>query len=318
MTRTRALVVGSIAYDVIFDIHGKIKDSIAIENGQAGKQNLMFTAKVKQQHYGGAGANIAYGLGLLGVKPILFSSVGKDFKPDFHKHLKSHGVDVRVHIEKKNWTATFYGMSDDAREQIGVWQPNAHDMLDAISITETLDKKTLKNVSVALFHGKPSIPLKHMRDVRKLLGKNVTIIFDPGQNMALYDRDTFEKCLSFSDIFIANDLELRQAIALLRRTKEEIFTLGPRAIIETKGEDGSILYEKEKTTVIPARKPVRVVETTGAGDAYRAGLMYGLLEGLDLAGACRIGSFLGSKNVETLGGQAYTVNNKELKVYNCI
>lgn len=312
MTRTRALVVGSIAYDVIFDIHGKIKDSISIENGKAGKQNLMFSAKVKQQHYGGAGANIAYGLGLLGVKPILFSSVGKDFKPDFHKHLKSHGVDVRVRIEKKNWTATFYGMSDDVREQIGVWQPNAHDMLDAISITDTLDKKTLKNVSVAIFHGKPSIPLKHMRDIRKLLGKNVTIIFDPGQNMALYNKDTFEKCLSFADIFIANDIELRQALALVNCSKETLFEFGVKAIIETKGEDGSVIHEEGKTTPIPPRKAKRVVETTGAGDAYRAGLMYGLLEGLDLAGACRIGSFLGSKNVETLGGQAYTVSRKEV------
>ena len=310
----RALIVGSVAYDVIFDIHGKIKDSIAIEGGKAGKQNLMFTAKVKQQHYGGAGANIAYGLGLLGVKPILFSSVGKDFKPDFHKHLKSHGVDVRVHTENKNWTATFYGMSDDAREQIGVWQPNAHERLDTVSITDTIDKKTLKNVSVALVHGKPSIPLKHMSDIRKIMGKNVTIIFDPGQNMSLYSKDVFEKCLTLSDIYIVNDIELKQSLTILKCDLKDIFKFGIKAIVETKGEDGSVIYEAGKSTPIPARKVKRVVETTGAGDAYRAGLIYGLLEGLDLSGACRIGSYLGSKNVETLGGQAYIVHPKELKL----
>lgn len=114
--RRRALVVGSAAFDVIFDIHGKIKDTIVVDGGKPGRQNLMFTAKVKKQHYGGAGANIAYGLGLLGANPILFAAVGQDFKPDFHTHLKARGVDLRVHIEKKNWTATFYGMSDEARE----------------------------------------------------------------------------------------------------------------------------------------------------------------------------------------------------------
>jgi len=310
----RALVVGSVAFDVIFDIHGQIKNNIVIEGGKAGRQNLMFTAKVKQQHYGGAGANIAYGLGLLGVKPILFASVGKDFKPDFHKHLRKNGVDVRVHTEKKNWTAAFYGMSDEAREQIGVWQPNAHDLLESISITDTLDKKTLKSVGVALFHGKPSIPLRHMTDIRKILGKNVTIIFDPGQNMALYDKETFEKCLALADIFISNDVELGQALAILKCSRDEMFNFGIKAIIETKGEDGSVIYEAGKKIVIPARKPKQVVETTGAGDAYRAGLIYGLLEGLDLAGACRIGSYLGSKNVETIGGQAYEVSSKEVKV----
>ncbi|KKU68564.1 MAG: PfkB domain protein [Parcubacteria group bacterium GW2011_GWA2_47_16] len=310
--KKRALVVGSVAFDVIFDIHGKIKDSIAIEGGKAGKQNLMFTAKIKQQHYGGAGANIAYGLGLLGVKPILFSSVGKDFKPDFHKHLKSHGVDVRVHTENKNWTATFYGMSDDAREQIGVWQPNAHDLLDTVSITDTVDKKTLKNVTVALIHGKPSIPLKHMGDIRKILGRNVTIIFDPGQNMSLYSKDVFEKCLALSDIYIVNDIELKQSLTILKCDVKDIFKFGIKSIIETKGEAGSVIYENGKTTSIPARKVSKVVEATGAGDAYRAGLIYGLLEGADLAAACRIGSYLGAKNVETRGGQAYMVSREEL------
>lgn len=304
----KALVIGSVAFDVIFDVHGQIKNNIVIENGKAGRQNLMFTAKAKQQHYGGAGANIAYGLGLLGVKPILFASAGKDFKPDFHKHLKANGVDVRVHIEKKNWTAVYYGMSDEAREQIGVWQPNAHELLDAVSIVEHLDKKTLKSVSVALVHGKPSIPLRHMKDLRKILGKNVTIIFDPGQNMAMYGRDEFEKCLSLADIFIANDVELGQALTILKCTRDEVFKFGIKAIVETKGEEGSAIYEVGKVIPIPARKPLRVMETTGAGDAYRAGLMYGLLLDLDLAGACRIGSYLGSKNVETFGGQMYSIS----------
>jgi len=312
--RGRALVVGSVAYDVIFDIHGKINDSIVIENGKLGRQNLMFTAKAKQQHYGGTGGNIAYGLGLLGAKPILFSAAGRDFKPHFHEHLKSHGVDVKVSVDESNWTAAFYGMSDDSREQIGVWQPNAHNNLETLNIADSLDKKSFKDVSVAIFSGQPTVALRHMKSVRKILGKKVTTIFDPGQVVQFYDKKMLSEGLKLSDIFIANDVEIKRACDTLGCSVEEILKYGPRVVIETKGDLGSVLYQSGKKILILAVKPGQIVETTGAGDAYRAGLMYGILNGLDLSESCRIGSILGARNVETVGGQMYQITPKDLKV----
>src|SRR3990167_10183300 len=96
----RPLVVGSIAFDLIFPIHGKIQDEILVEkDGKLGRQNLMFTAKTKESFWGGTGGNIAYGLGLLGKKPLLFSLAGKDFEGSgFEPHLKKAGVDSRVVI----------------------------------------------------------------------------------------------------------------------------------------------------------------------------------------------------------------------------
>src|SRR3989344_6976365 len=111
MTRTRALVVGSVAFDLIFGIHAKIQDEILVDkNGKLGRQNLMFSAKTREHFWGGTGGNISYGLGLLSKKPLLFSLAGQDFSGSgFEPRLKKAGVDSRVVVDTKGWTATFYG-----------------------------------------------------------------------------------------------------------------------------------------------------------------------------------------------------------------
>src|SRR3989338_7080939 len=120
------LVVGSVAFDLIFGIHGNIQDEILVgKDGKLGRQNLMFTAKSREHFWGGTGGNIAYGLGLLGKKPLLFSLAGKDFEGSgFGPDLKKAGVDSRVVIDEKSWTALFYGMSAERGQQTGVYQPN--------------------------------------------------------------------------------------------------------------------------------------------------------------------------------------------------
>src|SRR3989338_6328721 len=98
----KALVVGSVAFDMIFGIHGKIQDEILVEkDGTLGRQNLMFTAKTREHFWGGTGGNIAYGLGRLGKRPLLFSLAGKDFDGSgFGPHLKGAGVDSRVVVNE--------------------------------------------------------------------------------------------------------------------------------------------------------------------------------------------------------------------------
>ncbi len=309
----RPLVVGSVAFDIVFDVHGTINERIVLQNGKLGRQNLMFTAKERQEFFGGTGANIAYGLGLLHAHPILFSAVGRDFAPQFQKHLEDHGVEPRVHVAEKMFTAAFYGMSDARGEQIGVWQSNAHDKLEKISIIDSLGRKTLANVSVALFYGAPTVALRHMKAVRGLLGKKVKIIFDPGQMILFYDRKKLKQALALCDIFIANDVEIGQAAAIIGGSVSDLFVHDLSAVIETKGARGSVLHEPNGATKIAAVKPKRVLDVTGAGDAYRAGLMHGLLRGKSLAEACRIGAILGARSVETAGGQTYKLSREEIQ-----
>src|SRR3989338_10063278 len=110
----------------------------------------MFTAKTKESFFGGTGVNISYGLGLLGKSPMLFSLAGKDFRGEFETHLTESGVDSRVAVDEKGWTATFYGMSDELGQQIGVYQPNAYERVHAIPLSQTISQKEFADIGVAI------------------------------------------------------------------------------------------------------------------------------------------------------------------------
>lgn len=315
--RTRALVVGSVAFDLIFGIHGKIQDEILVEkNGKLGRQNLMFTAKRRESFFGGTGANIAYGLGLLGKRPLLFSLAGSDYEESFAKHLARAGVESRVVISESKYTATFYGMSDELGQQIGVYQPNAYEKIHTIPLSAALAPKDFDSVGVAIFSaGTGKSIYRHMKETREKCGKSVTVIFDPGQIISIfYDKALLEKTLALADIFIGNEVEYKQLQTLLGYSRERLLSRGLRAVIETRGEQGSILYEsahrctvhlKMYRTSIPAVKTKKVVEATGAGDAYRAGLIAKLLEGKTLKEACSFGATIATRAVARHGAETY-------------
>ena len=324
MQRPRALVVGSVAFDMIFGIHGKIQDEILVEkDGKLGRQNLMFTAKTRSPEqisrgeictgghsWGGTGGNIAYGLGLLKKKPLLFSLAGKDFEGSgFGPHLKKSGVDSRVVVDEKSWTAIFYGMSDELGQQIGVYQPNAYENVHTLPLSKTISPKEFKDIGVAIFSAGTGMSiLRHMREAREKCGKNTTLIFDPGQVISVfYDKALLEKTLALADIFMGNEVEIQQLQTILGYNIPTLLKKGVRAVIETLGEKGSVIYEQGKTTKIKAIKAKKVVEATGAGDAYRAGMIAKLLEGKSLKEACESGSKVGALSVAYRGGQTYKV-----------
>ncbi|MDD5050139.1 MAG: PfkB family carbohydrate kinase [Candidatus Pacebacteria bacterium] len=303
----KILVSGSLAIDLIFDIHGKIQNEIVLP--VQSQQNMMFVAKRKIERYGGTGGNIAYGLGLLGAKPILVSAVGKDFDNGFRQHLLSHGVIPKVFIEKKGFTANFYGMSDEKGQQVGVWQPNCyHDQIEKFPLSKILPKRELKKVSYAIVSaGTGKSMLAHIEELRKVCGKEITTLFDPGQVLSVfYDKTLLEKTLKLADIFIGNEVEFKQAESILGYSREEIFKLGITTLIETKGSEGSVIYHKNGAKEkVSAVKPKKIVETTGAGDAYRSGLLFGLYQGLTLRKSCELGAKIAAKSIEYSGAQEY-------------
>ncbi len=302
----KILVSGSLAIDLIFDIHGTIQNEILEPKNSP--QNMMFVAKRKIECFGGTGGNISYGLGLLGAKPFLVSVAGKDFENGFRKHLVSCGVLPRVFIDKNNFTANGYIMSDEKEQQIGVWQPNAYEYMDKLRLSEVVSKKELESVSLAIVSGGTGKSmLAHMHELRKINSKKVTIIFDPGQVLSVfYDKPLFEKSCRLADVFIGNEVEFKQAEQILGYSRQNLFKLGLSTLIETKGEKGSIIYHSDgRQEKIVAMRPKRVVETTGAGDAYRAGLLSGLSQGLSLTKSCELGAKIAAKSIEYSGAQEY-------------
>jgi len=309
----KILVVGSISFDVLFDVHGDIKKEIPLRDGAISNINLMFTANSKKEYYGGTAGNIAYGLGLLKEKPIVFSLVGRDFTPDYQEHLEKLGIIVKV-IEKENeFSATYYAISDEAKQQIGIWQPNAYGKwIDKSQMLETLTKTELKAIKIAIFSPGTGISTRNMIKEFRKYNKRATVIFDPSQVLSIfYDKPLLLECISNSNIFIGNETEIAQLNTLFGLNVHDLLELGLEAVIETKGENGVVLYTKNNTIEVPAFKAIRFTEATGAGDAFRSGLISGLSHGKSLEESARLGTYMGAKSVEELGGQLYTIDSAE-------
>ncbi len=302
------LVVGSIGIDMIFSVLNSIKDSIHIKNGILQKQNLMFTANDKKEYFGGTGGNISYGLGLLGAKPLLLSLAGKDFTVNYEKHLKNIGVDLRVYVNKFGFTATFYGITDAIGEQIGIWQPNSYGKIDSLNLTKNISKDELKNISFAIFSpGTPKSILKHLKEFKKYCGKDANAIFDPGQVSVYFKKEDLKKCLDLADLLIANETEFSLIQKILGANLKQYLILKKKNYIETKGANGSEVYWDGEKIHVGIVKPKKIAEPTGAGDAYRAGLLYGLSKKLPIKDACLLGAKMASKSLEYHGCQEYKI-----------
>ena len=256
----------------------------------------------KEESNGGTAANMSYGLGILGLEPMLFSSVGVDFLGAFEKHLKKCGVDLRVHIDKKNKTAHYYDVFESSKRQ-NVFHLNAYKNIAKVSLDKIVPKEDIKNVTFAVFSSSTSAStVKHIQNLKKY-SPNAIIIFDPGREIINFSRTGLTRCMNLCDIFIVNENEYKQAKNILKKDLRQVFK--GKIIIETLGEKGSIIFDGKKEMKIKAIRPKCVVDTTGAGDAYRAGLIFGLWKGFSLKKACTIGARLASKNVEYMGCQRY-------------
>jgi adenosine kinase len=303
----KILVYGTIGIDVVFSVYGTIKERIHYKDGLLLRQNLMFTAESKREFFGGTGANIAYGLGLLGARPTLFSVAGKDFPGEFKKHLQKNGVkDFRVFVDKEEYTGNFYSITDAIGEQIGIWQPNAYAKIDKIKLGELVSSRELKSFDYAIFSpGTPESILKHMKEFKKSCAKNTIVIFDPGQVSVYFKKENLKKCFDLCNLFIANETEFSLLEKILGENLKNY--LKNKNYIETKGEEGSGIYWQGRGYNIPIIKPKRIAEPTGVGDAYRAGLIYGLSNGVNIEKACLLGAQMASKCIEDHGCQEYKI-----------
>jgi len=312
----KILTIGSVAYDILFSMPGDIRDEILIKKGKVEKVSMMFTATSRQKYYGGGAGNISYGLSLLNAPSLLFSVTGTDIKHDYKQHLKKLGVNLRI-VEKKNtYTGTWFGISDERFQQIGIWEPGAFgDYIDTTSLFETLSEKDFQQIQIAIFAPATAISTRnHMVELRNKTSGQATIIFDPGQSLSIfYKPNILRECLTHTNIAIGNETEINQLKKLFKLDLNDIFKLGVETVIETLGEKGVLLHTKAKTIEIPPYKPLRVVEATGAGDAFRAGFTFGLLNNYSLEASCKIGAFMGAKNVEEMGGQLYSFTKSELE-----
>lgn len=297
-------VSGSLAFDRIMDFDGYYKDHILPEKIHA--LSVSFLVQSVKESFGGTGGNIAYNLALLGVPVKLLSQAGKDFA-EYKRWLEERGVDLTaVHVFESDLTASAYIMTDKTDNQIAAFHPGAMKYRSNLPENEEFTPETdLAIVSPG--------NLEDMMDYRRVFSEHgVRVIADPGQQIPRFSKSELEAFLRSPYLVILNDYEYDSCLKKLECSADALLELC-RSIIVTKGEVGSVVMTPEGTTQIPVSPPKTVTDPTGAGDAYRAGLMKGILQGWDLVASARLGSVAASFAVEQKGTQVHSFTQEDIE-----
>lgn len=287
-----ALICGSLAYDTIMVFPERFKDHILPD--KVHMLNVAFVVPEMRRQFGGVAGNIAYNVKLLGGDPYPMATVGDDFGP-YQRRLESLDISTRYvrHLEGA-FTPQAFITTDVDDNQITAFHPGA--------MTESYLNKVEDTKGITLGIVAPDsrrAMIQHSHDFERL---GIPHIFDPGQAMTLFDADDLKRFIQEANWVVANDYEFQLIKERTGMSQDEVADQ-VEALIITKGGEGSCLITRGGTELIEAVKPTTIKDPTGCGDAYRSGLIYGLLNNLDLVTSCRIGSVMGSIKIAVQGPQ---------------
>jgi adenosine kinase len=297
------IISGSIAIDRIMHFKGQYQDYLLPDKLSSVSISILLDAMHDSD--GGVGANIAYSLGLMGARPVLLGAVGEDGQ-DYLERLGRIGVDTRhVHISRLP-TAAFNVISDSAENQVGGFYPGA--MFDS----DTLSLEPWKGTD-AIVVVSPHDPKAMRRQVLEATKWQLRLCYDVGQQVSNLDATDLAAGVDAAQILILNDYELAALSAKIGRSDERLKATVP-VVITTLGKDGSIVEGASvpKSIRIPVVRPGQVLDPTGAGDAYRSGLLYGLARGWDLATSARLGATVAAYTIEQPGTQKHSFTPAEV------
>lgn len=303
------LISGSLAYDRIMDFPGKFSDHILPDKIHI--LNVCFTINGLKENFGGTAGNIAYALSLLGEKPRIIAAAGRDFEPYAFWLDRNHIPTDDIKIIEDELTAGAYITTDQADNQITAFNPGAMKYRADFDFTALSPDNTLAIVSPG-----------NLDDMfgfsRKYKEMKVPYIFDPGQSLPGWSAEQLTEMIDRSYIFICNDYELEMTQDKTSLSVQEILRR-TKILITTRGEHGSLLRslnaDKEETIEIPAVNTDQVKDPTGAGDAYRAGLIKGLTNpNRDIVHAARLGAACATYSVEVYGTQNFSFSREEFNM----
>lgn len=295
---------GSIAYDFIMNYEGTFKEVI-LEN-HLDNLHVSFVAKNKRRDFGGCGCNIAYNLRLLGdYQIILYGVAGKDFEKYHDWLLKNKITTDYIGINPDDFTATAYLLTDKHENQITMFSPGA---MTAIKHQKRLSESLFKQMQFGILS--PDV-CKRSFELGKTFVKNkIPFIFDPGQMAHEFKDDELEFLMERADIIIANSYEVSILAKRLLIDREKMLQKY-NAFIETLGENGSNIHVKGEKHHIHATNPVKIVDPTGCGDAFRGGFLSGYFRNFDLIQCAKIGSVLATYAMEHSGTQSHKFTLQE-------
>ena len=287
-----ALICGSIAYDTVMVFPGRFRDHILPD--RIHMLNVAFLVPSMNRNFGGCAGNIAYNLGLLGADAAAMATVGRDFDP-YERWMNERAMSRKyLRVLDSEYTAQAFITTDLDDNQITAFHPGAmnHAHLNEVPSGEAIA------LGVVAPDGRDGM-LQH---AEQFAAAGIPMLFDPGQGLPMFDGPELEAFISRSSWIAVNDYEGQM---LQERTGIPLEKIAQRvrALIVTRGAEGSTIYLDGQALMIPPAQPVAVVDPTGCGDAYRAGLIYGITRQLDWETTGRIASLMGAVKVAHPGTQ---------------
>lgn len=294
------LICGSMAFDTIAVFEGRFREHILPESIKA--LSVSFLVPTMRKEYGGCAGNIAYNLNLLGGHAIPVATVGED-AGDYLSRLKELGVDTRaLRVAPGTFTAQCYITTDLEDNQIAAFHPGAM----ALSAENDLTGIAAKWAIVA-----PDAKDGMFAHAQRLNAQGIPFIFDLGQAMPLFDGDDLRRMLDLAQVLTVNDYEA-QVVEQRLGCKLEDIAPKMQAVIVTRGAEGSTLLHAGEQTHIEPVLAAEVVDPTGCGDAYRAGLLYGLTVGWSWADCCKLASLMGAIKIASRGPQNHAPSRAQI------
>ena len=291
----KVMICGSLAYDTIMEFEGAFENHILKD--EINRLNVAFLAPKMRREFGGCAGNIAYNLKMLGVEPTIMASAGRDFS-SYEHHLKNLDIDIsHVEILKDEYTAQAFITTDINGNQLTVFHPGAmsYSQINSVSMVNDI------SLGVVSPDGREGM-LKHANE---FYDRKIPFLFDPGQGLPMFDKKELLDFIQKATYVVTNDYEAKM---LVEKTGESIDSIAKcvKAFVVTNGGLGSDIYANGVCEKIQAVEVENATDPTGCGDAYRAGLIHGILEDFNWTKTGRLASLIGSIKVRSQGPQNHT------------
>jgi len=298
----RIAVAGSVGRDHLMTFPGKFTDSLVAESLE--KVSLSFLVDGLDVRRGGCAANISFGMGMLGLRPTLIASVGKDWD-DYQAWLNRHGVDTtHVRVSETLHTALYMVTTDTSLNQIASFFPGAMSEAREIELAPVMEKSGRFDL-VMISPDDPEAMVRHTDSCR---GAGIPFAADPSQQLARMNGDEIRTLIDGATYLFLNEYELALAMQKTGWSDEEILSrVGTRVV--TLSSDGAKVERKgEKEVRVSVPKEKAKVDPTGVGDAFRSGYLAGIAWGLEAERCAQLGSMIATYVIETKGTQEYRFN----------
>lgn len=266
--------------------------------------NVGFLVPEMRKEFGGTAGNIAYNLRLLEDEPLIMATVGEDFT-NYYQRLNDLGI-AKTHIKTiaGSYTAQAFITTDLDDNQITAFHPGAMNESHQNSVKDTQGA----TLAIIAPDGREGM-FQHARECKEA---GIPFLFDPGQGLPMFNGEELMHFIEMADYLAVNDYE---AQLIQEKTGHNLAQLAEKvkALIVTQGGNGSTIYAEGQLFEIPCVKAEQMLDPTGCGDAYRAGLLYGMVRGWDWPTCGRLASVMGSIKIASRGGQNHKPTKAEIE-----